>query len=98
MNQNNAQAITNLQMLIALRHIEKNDLEKILADDYEQVHGYLGDQGFARLVKAYIAANPSDQRSARWFGRHLPAFVKKSAAFAKHPEVAELASLEKALT
>ena len=52
---------------------------------------------FANLVKAYIAANPSDQRSARWFGRHMPAFIAKSTAFAKHPEVAELAALEKAL-
>jgi hypothetical protein len=72
-------------------------LAEILGEDYEQVHGYLGDQGFARLVEAYIAANPSDQRSARWFGRHLPAFVRRSETFAKHPEVAELASLEKAL-
>jgi Putative DNA-binding domain len=72
-------------------------LAEILADDYEQVHAYLGGQGFARLVKAYIAANPSDQRNARWFGRHLPAFVKKSENFAKHPEVAELSALEKAL-
>ncbi|OFW70882.1 MAG: hypothetical protein A2W02_00115 [Alphaproteobacteria bacterium RBG_16_64_48] len=30
-------------------------LAEILGDDYEQLHSYLGDQGFARLVKAYIA-------------------------------------------
>jgi hypothetical protein len=72
-------------------------LAEILGEDYEQVHAYLGDQGFARLVKSYIAANPSDQRSARWFGRHLPAYVKGNPDYAKHPEVAELASLEKAL-
>jgi hypothetical protein len=72
-------------------------LAEILGEDYEQVHAYLGDQGFARLVKAYIAANPSDQRSARWFGRHLPAYVRSSAAYTEHPEVAELAELEKAL-
>ena len=72
-------------------------LAEILHDDYEQLHGYLGDQAFARLVKAYIAANPSDQRSARWFGRHLPAFVKNSEAYAKHSEAAEIAQLEKAL-
>ena len=72
-------------------------LAEILGEDYEQVHAYLGDRSFANLVKAYIAANPSDQRSARWFGRHMPAFIAKSAAFAKHPEVAELATLEKAL-
>jgi hypothetical protein len=72
-------------------------LAEILHDDYEQLHAYLGDQGFARLVKAYIAANPSDQRSARWFGRHLPAFVQNSEAYAKHPEATEIAQLEKAL-
>jgi hypothetical protein len=72
-------------------------LAEILGEDYEQVHAYLGDQGFARLVKSYIAANPSDQRSARWFGRHLPAYIRGNEAYAKHPEVAELAELEKAL-
>ena len=72
-------------------------LADILYEDYEQLHAYLGDQAFAKLLKAYIAAHPSDQRSARWFGRHLPAFVRNSEAFAKHPEAAEIAELEKAL-
>jgi hypothetical protein len=72
-------------------------LAEILGEDYEQLHAYLGDQGFAQLVKAYIAANPSDQRSARWFGRHLPAFVRESETYAKHQEAAEIAALEKAL-
>jgi hypothetical protein len=35
MKQNNARAIANLQMLIALRLDEKNDLEKMIADDFE---------------------------------------------------------------
>ena len=70
-------------------------LADILYEDYEQLHAYLGDQAFAKLVKAYIAAHPSDQRSARWFGRHLPAFVSET--YATHPEAAELAELEKAL-
>jgi hypothetical protein len=72
-------------------------LAEILGEDYEQVHSYLGDRAFANLVKAYIAGNPSDQRSARWFGRHMPAFIAKGKTFADHPEVAELARLEKAL-
>ncbi len=72
-------------------------LAEIVADDYEQLHAYLGDQAFAKLVKAYIDGHPSDQRSARWFGRHLPAFVRESESYAKHPEVAEIAALEKAL-
>jgi putative DNA-binding protein len=72
-------------------------LAEILGEDYEQVHAYLGDRAFANLVRAYIAGNPSDQRSARWFGRHMPAFIAKSRTFADHPEVAELAALEKTL-
>jgi hypothetical protein len=72
-------------------------LAEILGEDYQQLHAYLGDQRFARLVKAYIAANPSDQRNARWFGRHLPTFIIGNEAYALHPEIAELAALEKAL-
>jgi hypothetical protein len=72
-------------------------LAEILGEDYEQVHAYLGDERFAKLAAAYIAANPSDQRSARWFGRHLPAFLRARAVYAPHPEIAELAELEKAL-
>ncbi len=72
-------------------------LAEIVGEDYEQLHAYVGDQAFAKLVKDYIAAHPSDQRSARWFGRHLPAFVRENSTYAKHPEIAEIAALEKAL-
>jgi hypothetical protein len=72
-------------------------LAEVLGNDYEQVHAYLGDEGFADLVKAYINANPSDQRNARWFGRHLPAYTRTTAPFANHPEISEIAALEKAL-
>jgi len=72
-------------------------LAEILGNDYTQLHTYLGDDGFAKLARAYIAAHPSDRRNARWFGRHLPAFAKEAAPFATHPEIAELAALEKAL-
>ena len=73
-------------------------LAEILDDDYEQLHAYLGDQAFAKLVKAYIAANPSDQRSARWFGRHLPAFVRRRARrMPSIPRSLSSPQLEKAL-
>jgi len=79
------------------RHAYVARLAEIVGQGYEQVHAYIGDQAFARLVKAYIAAHPSDQRNARWFSRHLPAFMAKLAAYVEHPEVAALAALEKAL-
>lgn len=72
-------------------------LAEILGNDYSQVHAYLGDDGFAKLARAYIAAHPSDRRNARWFGRHLPQFAKETAPFASHSEIAEIAALEKAL-
>ena len=72
-------------------------LAEIVGEDYEQLHAYVGDQAFAKLVDAYIAAHPSDQRSARWFGRHLPVFASEHPTYAKHPEIAEIAELEKAL-
>jgi hypothetical protein len=72
-------------------------LGEVLAEDYQHLHGYLGDAAFAKLVSAYIATNPSDRRSVRDFGRHMPEFLMANASFAPHAELAEIASLEKAL-
>ncbi|MCC0057881.1 MAG: putative DNA-binding domain-containing protein [Hyphomicrobiaceae bacterium] len=72
-------------------------LAEILGHDYELTHTYLGDKAFSDLAHAYIAAHPSDKRNARWFGRHLPDFARKTAPFSKHTEIGELAGLEKAL-
>ncbi|MGA8690031.1 MAG: putative DNA-binding domain-containing protein [Methyloceanibacter sp.] len=72
-------------------------LIEVLTDDYEQLHAYLGDAGFAKLARAYIDAHPSDRRSARDFGRHMPRFLRHADTHAKHPELAEIAELEKAL-
>ncbi len=79
------------------RHAYVARLAEVLADDYEQLHAYLGDAGFAKFAKSYIAAHPSDRKSARDFGRHVPEFLKSDAGFAKHPELAEIARLENAL-
>lgn len=72
-------------------------LVEILGNDYEITHAYVGDETFGKLARAYVAAHPSDQRNARWFGRHLPDFAKYTAPFSDHPEIAEIAALEKAL-
>ena len=79
------------------RHAYVARLAEVLADDYEQLHAYLGDAGFAKFAKSYIAAHPSDRKSARNFGRHVPEFLTSDTGFAKHPELAEIARLEKAL-
>jgi hypothetical protein len=79
------------------RHAYVARLAEILGREYERLHAYLGDTSFAQLAKAYISSHPSDQRNARWYGRHLPQFARETEPFANHPEVAELAALEKAL-
>jgi hypothetical protein len=72
-------------------------LAEVIADDYERLHAYLGDAAFAKLAKSYIAAHPSDRRSVRDFGRHLPDFLRENTGYALHPELAEIAELEKVL-
>ena len=72
-------------------------LMEVLGEDYEQLHAYVGDATFATLTRAYIAAYPSDRRSARDFGRHMPRFLREAQPYAKHKELAEIAAIEKAL-
>lgn len=72
-------------------------LAEILGNEFEITHSYLGDEFFDKLARAYIAAHPSNQTNARWFGRHLPEFARSDEFFSAHREVAELAALEKAL-
>lgn len=72
-------------------------LMEVLGEDYEQLHAYVGDATFAALTRAYIAAHPSDHRSARDFGRHMPRFLRETEPYARHKELAEIAAIEKAL-
>jgi hypothetical protein len=72
-------------------------LTEFLSNDYEKLRTYLGETRFSRMARDYAAAHPSDTPNARWFSRHLPAYLRQSKAFLPHPEVAELAALEQAL-
>jgi hypothetical protein len=58
---------------------------------------YLGEDAFEELVRAYAAAHPSHTRNARYFCEHLPEFLAAAAPYDAHPQLAELAALEKAL-
>lgn len=72
-------------------------LTEFLANDYGQLQRYLGDTRFSAMAKAYATRHPPDNPNARWFSRHLPVFLKDTAPYRRHPEVAELARLEQAL-
>ena len=66
----------------------------VLGNDYEALRRFLGTERFERLGHAYIEAHPSDTASVRWFGRHLPEFLRHSAGYAARPVLAEMAQFE----
>lgn len=72
-------------------------LTEFLASDFEKLRRYLGETRFNDMARGYAAAYPSDNPNARWFSRHLPAFLQSASPYRNHPEVAELALLEQAL-
>lgn len=69
-------------------------LIEVLGNDYEILQTYLGDQMFDSLARAYISAHPSTFRNVRWFGGKLAEFLRATAPYSGHPEVAELAQFE----
>lgn len=73
---------------IQLRFLE------VLGEDYAGLRGLLGDLQFARLGREYARAHPSRHPSIRWFGRHLPAFLRSAEPWRNQPLVAEMAAFE----
>lgn len=73
-------------------------LIEFLANDYEKLHGLLGDDQFDEMARAYIAAHPSQTRNARWYGARLPDFLETTEPYKATPVVADMARLERALT
>ena len=69
-------------------------LVEVLSADFENLHAYLGDEKFAALARAYIAANPSPHRNARWFGSRLSDFAATTPPWSGHAEIGEIAAIE----
>ena len=73
---------------IRLRFLE------VLGEDYPGLRALVGEGGFQALGGAYMAAHPSRERSIRWFGRHLPAFLGTAAPWRDRPVFGEMARFE----
>jgi hypothetical protein len=71
-------------------------LKEALVTDFEHLHGYLGEQQFAQLTSAYIAAHPSDSTTLRHFSRHMPVFLGATEPYQTMPVLAEIARIEQA--
>jgi hypothetical protein len=70
-------------------------LREALDDVYTKTGLYLGDDLFAEVCDAFVAAHPSTVRNLRWYGQQFSAFLARE--LDQHPQVAELAAFEWAL-
>ncbi len=74
-----------------------NCLVKVLCQDHDAVHAYLGDLLFEKMAREYVAAFPSHHPTVRWYAQHLPQFLRETASYSSRPELADLALLEQKL-
>ncbi len=73
-------------------------LSEFLDEDYPALRVLLGDDDFEALVEAYIDANPSRLRNARWYSTGLPEFMRESESWGANTLAIGLAVFERALT
>jgi len=73
-------------------------LAEFLAHDYPLLREVLGDEAFGAIVEAYIAAQPSPYRSARWYGAGLADFLRATPPFSQDSLACGVAALEAAMT
>ena len=79
------------------RYAYGSRLVEAMRNEHELLHLYLGDETFDEMGHAYVKACPSGHPNLRWFSQGLPEFLQSTAPYSGHPELAELAALEKAL-
>lgn len=72
-------------------------LRGVIDSDHEMLSLYLGDDLFEQLVEGYIDAAPSEHPSLRFFAERMPEYLSKTAPFADHPILAEIAGFERVL-
>lgn len=77
------------------RNNYRASLTGVLADHFERLHAYLGDEQFGNIAAAYVTAHPSTTRNLRHYGGELPGFLTRH--FPEDGELAELAALDWAL-
>lgn len=79
------------------RYAYVSRLVEALRNDHPYLHGYLGDEMFDEMGKAYVAAKPSHHPNMRWFSQGVPEFLRATEPYNDHPAIHELAEFEKAL-
>jgi hypothetical protein len=72
-------------------------LMEFLGNDYPVLRGAMGEEEFASLASAYIAATPSAHPNARWYGGKLPDFLRQEEPWKETRLLADLAAFESGL-
>ena len=88
---------TNDVLFGVYRNAYTGRLIEVIASEHEQLKAYLGDEAFRSMAQAFIAAHPSKTQNARWFSDPLPGFLATAEPYASHPQLSELARLERTL-
>jgi hypothetical protein len=86
------------QGLQIYHHAYRARLLGVMREDFPAVHYWLGDDEFAALVQAYLAAYPSRHFSLRWLGERFAEFIQQRFAPEHGAPLVELAQLEWAFT
>ncbi|MCX8048189.1 MAG: DNA-binding domain-containing protein [Methylohalobius sp.] len=80
--------------LAVYREAYRLRLLEALVADYPVLYRWLGEETFAELALAYLAAFPSCERSLRWIGKHLAEFLQSTDPWRARPELSEMALFE----
>ncbi len=77
------------------RNNYRSSLTGVLADHFERLHAWLGDEQFDNVADAYVTLNPSATRNLRYYGAGFPGFLAEH--YPDDTEMAELARIDWAL-
>lgn len=84
-------------LLGVYRNAYTGRLVEFVRNDYPQLAKSMPNEDFEAMARAYIGEHPSRTQNARWFASGLPEFLAGRKAAGEHPELADLARLERAL-
>jgi hypothetical protein len=73
-------------------------LAEFLAADFPALRALIGETAFDALADAYIGAQPSRERNARWYTTRFPEFLREQDEWRDNARAIDLALFERALT
>ena len=82
------------QRLFIYSHAYKARLIETLEEDFSVLHSLVGDDMFNDICLKYIDDFPSKHPSLRYFGQHMPVFLKNSNDFSNLIPAIEMAEYE----